>query len=138
MKKRKVVEHMEKEQRMKECLARFCYSQEYERLSELEQNRVTALIDEMISQMNTNDNKTSLDKVVEKLGTERGYYEVEMEENEERFTEIVEEMKVYSDEVKEEISKIESVRHDIRQERLKLEDTVAYLDDKINKMVNEF
>lgn len=129
---------MEKEQRMKECLARFCYSQEYERLSELEQNRVTALIDEMISQMNTNDNKTSLDKVVEKLGTERGYYEVEMEENEERFTEIVEEMKVYSDEVKEEISKIESVRHDIRQERLKLEDTVAYLDDKINKMVNEF
>ena len=129
---------MEKEQRMKECLARFCYSQEYERLSELEQNRVTALIDEMISQINTNDNKTSLDKVVEKLGTEREYYEVEMEENEERFTEIVEEMKVYSDEVKEEISKIESVRHDIRQERLKLEDTVAYLDDKINKMVNEF
>lgn len=128
---------MEKEQRMKECLARFCYSQEYERLSELEQNRVTALIDEMISQINTNDNKTSLDKVVEKLGTEREYYEVEMEENEERFTEIVEEMKVYSDEVKEEISKIESVRHDIRQERLKLEDTVAYLDDKINKMVNE-
>lgn len=129
---------MEKEQRMKECLARFCYSQEYERLSELEQNRVTALIDEMISQINTNDNKTSLDKVVEKLGTERECYEVEMEENEERFTEIVEEMKVYSDEVKEEISKIESVRHDIRQERLKLEDTVAYLDDKINKMVNEF
>ncbi|MGI2312583.1 hypothetical protein [Staphylococcus sp. GDY8P126P] len=129
---------MEKEQRMKECLARFCYSQEYERLSELEQNRVTALIDEMISQMNTNDNKTSLDKVVEKLGTEREYYEVEMEENEERFTEIVEELRRYSNEIKTETSILENIKHDIRQERLKLEDAVAYLDDKINKMVNEF
>lgn len=129
---------MEKEQRMKECLARFCYSQEYERLSELEQNRVTALIDEMISQMNTNDNKTSLDKVVEKLGTEREYYEVEMEENEERFTEIVEELRRYSNEIKAETSILENIKHDIRQERLKLEDAVAYLDDKINKMVNEF
>lgn len=129
---------MEKEQRMKECLAKFCYSQEYERLSELEQNRVTALIDEMISQMNTNDNKTSLDKVVEKLGTEREYYEVEMEENEERFTEIVEELRRYSNEIKAETSILENIKHDIRQERLKLEDAVAYLDDKINKMVNEF
>ncbi|MGI2269984.1 hypothetical protein [Staphylococcus cohnii] len=129
---------MEKEQRMKECLARFCYSQEYERLSELEQNRVTALIDEMISQMNTNDNKTSLDKLVEKLGTEREYYEVEMEENEERFTEIVEELRRYSNEIKAETSILENIKHDIRQERLKLEDAVAYLDDKINKMVNEF
>lgn len=133
-----MVEHMEKEQRMKECLARFCYSQEYERLSELEQNRVTALIDEMISQMNTNDNKTSLDKLVEKLGTEREYYEVEMEENEERFTEIVEELRRYSNEIKAETSILENIKHDIRQERLKLEDAVAYLDDKINKMVNEF
>lgn len=128
---------MEKEQRMKECLARFCYSQEYERLSELEQNRVTALIDEMISQINTNDNKTSLDKVVEKLGTEREYYEVEMEESEERFTEIVEELRRYSNEIKAETSILENIKHDIRQERLKLEDAVAYLDDKINKMVNE-
>lgn len=128
---------MEKEQRMKECLARFCYSQEYERLSELEQNRVTALIDEMISQINTNDNKTSLDKVVEKLGTEREYYEVEMEENEERFTEIVEELRRYSNEIKAETSILENIKYDIRQERLKLEDAVAYLDDKINKMVNE-
>lgn len=129
---------MEKEQRMKECLAKFCYSQEYERLSELEKNEVTALIDEMISQMNTNDNKTSLDKVVEKIGTEREYYEIEMEENEERFTEIVEELRRYSNEIKAETSILENIKYDIKQERLKLEDAVAYLDDKINKMVNEF
>jgi|SRR5699024_1220226 len=129
---------MEKEQRMKECLAKFCYSQEYERLSELEKNEVTALIDEMISQMNTNDNKTSLEKVVEKIGTEREYYEIEMEENEERFTEIVEELRRYSNEIKAETSILENIKYDIRQERLKLEDAVAYLDDKINKMVNEF